>query len=80
MRDFLKNPEEESLSTYYNLLSNISHEGKPGPGQGAYKVHVRQRGNEQWYQIQDLIVEEIVPQLIFLSESYIQIWERKAPV
>jgi U4/U6.U5 tri-snRNP-associated protein 2 len=34
---------------------------------------VRHRGTDQWYQIQDLIVEEIMPQMIFLSESYIQV-------
>ena len=54
-------------------MANICHEGKPGAGEGTYKVHVRHRGTGQWYQIQDLIVEEIIPQMIFLSESYIQV-------
>nr|CAG8581258.1 2405_t:CDS:10 [Entrophospora candida] len=52
--------------------SNICHEGKAGKSNGIYKVHVQHRGKEQWYQIQDLIVEEINAQMIFLSESYIQ--------
>lgn len=67
----------ETLGSYYDLLANICHDGKPEAGQGTYKVHVRHRGSDQWYQIQDLIVEEVMPQMIFLSESYIQIWERK---
>ena len=32
---------------------------------------------EKWYQIQDLFVEEINRQMLFLGETYIQIWERK---
>lgn len=35
------------------------------------------QAKEQWLEIQDLFVEERSPQMIFLSESYIQIWERK---
>ncbi|KAI9320926.1 hypothetical protein BX666DRAFT_1912688 [Dichotomocladium elegans] len=77
MANFTTDPNAKSLGTHYDLLANICHEGKPEPGQGTYKVHVHHRGTEQWYQIQDLIVEEIMPQMIFLSESYIQIWERK---
>ncbi|ORY92339.1 hypothetical protein BCR43DRAFT_463525 [Syncephalastrum racemosum] len=77
MRHFTTSEEAERVNTHYDLLANICHEGKPEAGEGTYKVHVRQRGTEQWYQIQDLIVEEILPQMIFLSESYIQIWERK---
>lgn len=66
--------EADRVGTHYDLLANISHEGKPGSGKGSYKVHVRHRGTDQWYQIQDLIVEEIMPQMIFLSESYIQVY------
>ncbi|KAG0167163.1 hypothetical protein DFQ30_006319 [Apophysomyces sp. BC1015] len=77
MAIFANDPDAERIGSHYDLLANISHEGKPEAGQGTYKVHVRHRGTEQWYQIQDLIVEEIMPQMIFLSESYIQIWERK---
>ena len=61
------------MGSHYDLLANICHEGKPGAGEGTYKVHVKHRGTGQWYQIQDLIVEEIIPQMIFLSESYIQV-------
>ncbi|KAF0493189.1 cysteine proteinase [Gigaspora margarita] len=80
MGEYLENPSAENLSTHYDLIANICHEGKPGKGKGIYKVHVQHRGKDQWYQIQDLIVEEINAQMIFLSESYIQIWERKEVV
>ncbi|CAG8618540.1 1175_t:CDS:10, partial [Ambispora leptoticha] len=72
MRDYLEDPDAENVSTHYDLIANICHEGKPGKGNGIYKVHVQHRGKDQWYQIQDLIVEEINAQMIFLSESYIQ--------
>ncbi|CAO0794852.1 unnamed protein product [Mucor circinelloides] len=75
--NFTTDPDAEKLGDHYDLLANICHEGKPDAGKGTYKVHVRHRGTGQWYQIQDLIVEEIMPQMIFMSESYIQIWERK---
>ncbi|KAH9460331.1 hypothetical protein MJO28_003998 [Puccinia striiformis f. sp. tritici] len=32
---------------------------------------------EKWFQIQDLIVDEVNRQMVFLGESYIQIWERR---
>ncbi|RKP27479.1 hypothetical protein SYNPS1DRAFT_32444 [Syncephalis pseudoplumigaleata] len=63
-----------TLGAHYNLLANVSHDGEPGNGH--YRVHVRRSATNQWYQIEDLNVEEIQTQMIFLSESYIQIWER----
>ncbi|KXS13872.1 cysteine proteinase [Gonapodya prolifera JEL478] len=68
-----------TLETRFDLIANIIHEGRADQ-QGTYKVHLRGPATgetEQWYAIQDLIVEEILPQMIFLSESYVQIWERK---
>ncbi|CAG8721896.1 23391_t:CDS:10 [Dentiscutata erythropus] len=72
MGEYLESSNAEKLGTHYDLIANICHEGKPGKGNGIYKVHVQHRGKDQWYQIQDLIVEEINAQMIFLSESYIQ--------
>ncbi|KAJ3334342.1 hypothetical protein HDU76_000035 [Blyttiomyces sp. JEL0837] len=75
MRDYVDNLPADSPSRY-DLVANICHEGKPGAGNGSYRCHVHSKGRDQWFHIQDLIVEEIAPQMIFLSESYIQIWER----
>lgn len=68
-------PEKEKvLGLQYDLLANITHEGDPSvPNTTSYKVHLQHRAKEQWYQIQDLFVEEINAQMIFLSESYIQV-------
>ncbi|KAJ3284422.1 u4/U6.U5 tri-snRNP-associated protein 2-like protein [Rhizoclosmatium globosum] len=75
MREYL-DPAVKDSNTTYNLVANICHDGKPGAIEGAYKVHVHCKGRDQWLQIQDLFVEEIAPQMIFLSETYIQIWEK----
>ncbi|KAE8269059.1 hypothetical protein A4X09_0g3287 [Tilletia walkeri] len=34
-------------------------------------------GDEKWFQIQDLIVEDVNRQMLFLGETYIQVWERR---
>ncbi|KAG0053562.1 hypothetical protein BGZ83_000846 [Gryganskiella cystojenkinii] len=79
MAEFVSDPEKEKvIGLHYNLLANITHEGDPAtPNSTTYKVHIQHQAKEQWYQIQDLFVEEINAQMIFLSESYIQVWERK---
>ncbi|RWS13197.1 U4/U6.U5 tri-snRNP-associated protein 2-like protein [Dinothrombium tinctorium] len=61
----------------YDLIANIVHEGEPDPGKGSYRVHVLHRGSGKWFEMQDLHVTEILPQMITLSESYIQIWEKQ---
>ncbi|KAF4325071.1 hypothetical protein G195_001657 [Phytophthora kernoviae 00238/432] len=76
-------------STKYNLIANICHDSPVTTGQeaalqtnplteGTYRVHVQNRATEQWYEIQDLHVQETMPQLIGVSESYLMIYERKA--
>ncbi len=70
----------------YDLVANICHqipaevgrEGQRNPLQdGTYKCHVQHKGSGQWYEIQDLHVQETMAQLIGLSESYILIFEKK---
>lgn len=72
-----KSCRKDGESYKYNLIVNICHEGKPDPNNSFYKIHVNNKATDKWFQIQDLIVEEVMPQVIILSESYIQIWERK---
>lgn len=67
--------QEAHKDRCYNLIANISHDGEPGSGKGTYRVHVLHQGSKQWYELQDLHVKEILPPMITLSESYIQIWE-----
>ncbi|XP_071830110.1 ubiquitin carboxyl-terminal hydrolase 39-like [Apostichopus japonicus] len=63
--------------TTYDLMANVVHDGEPGSGKGTYRVHVLHQASQKWYEIQDLHVADVLPQLITLSEAYIQIWELK---
>lgn len=47
------------------------HDGEPG--QGTYRVHILHRATGQWYELQDLHVTQILPQMITLTEAYIQV-------
>jgi len=70
-------------STYYNLLSNIVHEGVVGAGSkslgGSYKCFSLHRATNTWYLTEDLHVHtsETMEQQVALTESYIQIYERQ---
>lgn len=63
-------------STRYNLIANICHDGEPGAGHGTYRVHVPHKATGTWYEVQDLHVRDVLPEMIALSEAYIQIYER----
>jgi len=62
--------------TTYDLMANIVHDGKPDAG--SYKVHVLHKGSGKWYEMSDLYVTEILPQMITLTEAYIQVYERRS--
>ena len=70
---------------WYDLVANIVHEAVRGPQgdvQGenagrAWKCQVRERAREEWLQIQDLFVEKTQKELLYLGESYLQVWERR---
>eukprot|EP00624_Nannochloropsis_granulata_P003355 evm.model.NODE_27139_length_5220_cov_16.187357.1 len=80
--------------TKYDLVANVVHDSPPGQEkkeatsrgedsgvpQGTYRVHVFNRASDQWYEIQDLHVQETLPQLITISESCLLIYEKKGVV
>jgi len=79
--------------TKYDLVANVVHDSPPGQEkeatsrgedsgapQGTYRVHVFNRASDQWYEIQDLHVQETLPQLITISESCVLIYEKKGVV
>ena len=83
--DFVSKSLPDLLAEKYDLVANITHEspadvgreGKTDPlQQGSYKCHVQHLGTKQWYEIQDLHVQEIMAQQIGLSESYVLIFRR----
>jgi len=57
----------------YDLLCNICHDGKAG--EGSYRIHVHRKVEDLWYEVQDLRVTDILPQMVALSESYWQLYE-----
>lgn len=58
-------------SAKFHLMSSAQHDGPPEGG--AYRVFVHFKANNQWYEVQDLHVNGVHPQLISVSESYIQV-------
>jgi U4/U6.U5 tri-snRNP-associated protein 2 len=79
-------PNEQHPGTepiLYDLVANVTHETvvetgrKEGELRSVFKVQLLEKGRGKWLQIQDLFVEEVARELLFTSESYIQIWERR---
>jgi len=91
LREFL-DPEDvtDDTTTRYDLVSNICHEGLVTKATGTNEVHdkgiaikegvfraqILNKAQEQWFQIDDLHIQEILPQVVSISEAYIQIYER----
>lgn len=57
----------------YNLIANVCHNGKSG--EGTYHVHVERKNEDSWYEVQDLRLTEVLPQIVSLSETYMQVYE-----
>ncbi|KAI0996146.1 putative mRNA-splicing protein [Podosphaera aphanis] len=66
---------------WYDLVANIVHEAIMGRDQGeegrSWKVQLQDRGKVEWKVIQDLFVEGTQKELLYLGESYLQVWERR---
>lgn len=91
LADYAEEGGDTSLSTLYDLVANVTHEAAPGTvrEQSVWRAQVHtaagtkggeqpQEGEEeQWFQMQDLFVEEVNRQMLFLQETYMQIWRRR---
>ncbi|CAO2823598.1 unnamed protein product [Amaranthus hypochondriacus] len=76
LKDYIPLPAPKSNEKWrskYDLIANIVHEGKPS--EGSYRVFVQRKSEEQWYEVQDLHVSETLPQMVALSEAYMQVYE-----
>ena len=60
----------------YDLIGNVVHDGKPELG--TYRLHVHRKSEDAWYEVQDLRVTDILPQMVALSETYMQVYELKS--
>ncbi|CAE7394165.1 USP39, partial [Symbiodinium necroappetens] len=58
-----------------DLVANVCHDGKPE--RGTYKVQVFHQPTSQWFEIHDLRVTPVLPQMVALTESYIQVYQRQ---
>jgi len=85
-KNFITKSVPDILADKYDLIANITHnvpaevgrEGQHDPlEEGSYRCHIQHKNTGQWYEMQDLHVQEIMPQQIGLSESYVLIFERK---
>jgi U4/U6.U5 tri-snRNP-associated protein 2 len=70
---------------WYDLVANITHEAirsRDDSVEGeapkkVWRVQLRDKGRDEWFQVQDLFVEEVRKEILFLGESYLQLWERR---
>lgn len=67
---------EKPASTLYNLVASVSHIGSQRPD-GVYKAYVHRAAEGAWYEVQDLILKETVPEAVVISEAYLQVYERQ---
>jgi U4/U6.U5 tri-snRNP-associated protein 2 len=79
LKDYIPLPtprENQKLRSKYDLIANIVHDGKPD--KGSYRAFVQRKSKELWCEMQDLHVsEETLPDLVALSETYMQIYEQQ---
>lgn len=78
LKDYIPLPtpkDNKRLRSKYDLIANMVHDGKPG--EGCYRVFVQRKSEELWYEMQDLHVIETLPQMVALSEAYMQIYEQQ---
>lgn len=68
-----KKKGNKTAKAKFDLVANVCHDGKAG--QGTYRVHVHRKVEDAWYEVQDLRVVEVLPQIVSLSETYMQIYE-----
>lgn len=72
MSPYVSGPQR---STRYNLVASLRHEGELDKGQ--WSAYVQNRGDKRWFEVSDLLVTEVMPQLIPVSEAYLQIYEQQ---
>lgn len=70
---------------WYDLVANVVHEAvrakedvaDSGEERKTWKVQLRDKATDEWVVAQDLFVDQIRSELLYLGETYLQIWERR---
>ncbi|KAK3196115.1 Ubiquitin carboxyl-terminal hydrolase 10 [Lecanicillium sp. MT-2017a] len=82
------NPAEwpPSEPIWYDLVANVVHEAvrssredvaDTGEERKTWKVQLRDKATGEWVVVQDLFVDKVQSELLYLGESYLQVWERR---
>ncbi len=79
--------DEHGGPVWYDLVANVVHEAvrakedvadsAVGEERKTWKVQVRDKATDEWVVAQDLFVDKIRSELLYLGESYLQVWERR---
>ncbi|KAJ9148406.1 U4/U6.U5 tri-snRNP-associated protein [Pleurostoma richardsiae] len=70
---------------WYDLVANVVHEAvrarddvaETGEERKTWKVQLHDRARDEWVVCQDLFVDKIQSELLYLGETYLQVWERR---
>lgn len=72
--------DNASKPIYYDLVANIVidvNSTSQGAEKHSWAIQLLDKATNTWVQIQDLIVKDVRSELLFLNESYIQVWEKR---
>ena len=81
----IHHPHAPAEPIWYDLVANITHEAirsRDDSVEGetprkVWRVQLRDRARDDWIQVQDLFVEDVRKEILFLGESYLQVWEKR---
>lgn len=69
---------------WYDLVANVVHEAvrvkedvTESEERKTWKVQVKDKATGEWVVCQDLYVDKVQSELLYLGEAYLQIWERR---
>ncbi|KAM0518459.1 hypothetical protein ACHAPE_004222 [Trichoderma viride] len=81
------NPKEWPVGEpiWYDLVANVVHEAvrkredvaDSGEEKKTWKVQIKDKATGEWVVCQDLFVDKVQSELLYLGETYLQIWERR---
>ena len=58
----------------YDLVATACHRGKPESG--SYHATLYHYAESEWYQVEDLSVKEVRPEIVAIQEAYFQVYAR----
>ncbi|KAK7430407.1 Ubiquitin carboxyl-terminal hydrolase 10 [Neonectria magnoliae] len=70
---------------WYDLVANVVHEAvrvredvvDSGEERKTWKVQLKNKATGEWVVCQDLFVDKVQSELLYLGEAYLQVWERR---